>query len=98
MTIAKQGLVICEMIDRGWVQAIVTTGALMTHGLVESRGHACTSSTTRPCATKSSMSKGYNRVYDTIELEQNLDDTEMLILGEILDPVPDDDRAVQPRP
>ena len=35
MTIAKQGLVLCEMIDRGWVQAIVSTGALMTHGLVE---------------------------------------------------------------
>jgi len=33
MTIAKQGLLLCEMIDRGWVHAIVTTGALMTHGL-----------------------------------------------------------------
>ena len=26
MTIAKQGLLVCEMLDRGWVQAIVTTG------------------------------------------------------------------------
>ena len=26
MTIAKQGLVLCEMIDRGWVQAVVATG------------------------------------------------------------------------
>ena len=34
MTIAKQGMVLCEMIDRGWVQAIVATGALMTHGFV----------------------------------------------------------------
>jgi deoxyhypusine synthase len=38
MTIAKQGLVICEMIERGWVQAIVTTGALVTHGFVEGAG------------------------------------------------------------
>ena len=26
---------ITEMIERGWVQAVVSTGALMTHGLVE---------------------------------------------------------------
>ena len=38
MTIAKQGLLLCEMIDRGWVQAVVTTGALMTHGLSEGAG------------------------------------------------------------
>lgn len=35
MTVAKMGLVITEMVERGWVQAIVSTGALMTHGLVE---------------------------------------------------------------
>ena len=38
MTIAKQGMVLCEMIERGWVQAIVATGALMTHGFVEGAG------------------------------------------------------------
>ena len=38
MTIAKQGLLLCEMIDRGWVQAVVATGALMTHGFVEGAG------------------------------------------------------------
>ena len=26
MTIAKQGLVLCEMIERGWVHAVVATG------------------------------------------------------------------------
>ena len=31
MTIAKQSVVLCEMIDRGWVHAVVTTGALVTH-------------------------------------------------------------------
>src|SRR5687767_10731498 len=28
MTVAKQGLLVCEMIERGWVQAVVSTGAL----------------------------------------------------------------------
>src|SRR5208282_1257571 len=38
MTVAKQGLVIAELIDRGIVNAIVSTGALMAHGLVEATG------------------------------------------------------------
>src|SRR5213082_2153684 len=38
MTVAKQGLVISELIDRGIVNAIVSTGALMAHGLVEATG------------------------------------------------------------
>ena len=38
MTIAKQGMVLCEMIERGWIHAIVSTGALMTHGLSEAAG------------------------------------------------------------
>jgi len=78
MTIAKQGVLLCEMIDRGWVDAIVTTGALMTHGLSEGAGML-------HFKHRSSMSdedlylRGYNRVYDTIELEQNLDDVERLL-------------------
>src|SRR5579875_603860 len=35
MTVAKMGLVICDLIDAGAVQAIVSTGALMAHGLVK---------------------------------------------------------------
>ncbi|HYX70141.1 MAG TPA: deoxyhypusine synthase family protein, partial [Terriglobales bacterium] len=38
MTVAKQGLVITELVDRGIVNAIVSTGALMAHGLVEATG------------------------------------------------------------
>ena len=38
MTPAKMGLLICEMVERGFVHAIVSTGALMTHGFVESSG------------------------------------------------------------
>ena len=38
MTVAKQGLIVAELIDRGIVNAIVSTGALMAHGLVEATG------------------------------------------------------------
>ena len=37
MTIAKMGLVVCDMIDLGMVDAIVSTGALITHGFVEGK-------------------------------------------------------------
>ncbi len=87
MTIAKQGLVLCEMIDRGWVQAIVSTGALMTHGLVEGAGMLHFKH--RPGMDDEELyRKGYNRVYDTIELEQNLYDTEE-VLGRALEKVAD---------
>ena len=38
MTVAKQGLVVTDLIDAGIVKAIVSTGALMAHGLVEAAG------------------------------------------------------------
>jgi deoxyhypusine synthase len=78
MTVAKQGLLLCEMIDRGWVQAVVTTGALMTHGLSEGAGllHFQHDSSMKD---EELYEKGYNRVYDTIELEKNLDDVEKIL-------------------
>ncbi len=78
MTIAKQGLVLCEMIERGWVQAVVATGALMTHGFVEGAGmlHFKHRADMRD---EELFQKGYNRVYDTIELEKNLDDAEEML-------------------
>jgi deoxyhypusine synthase len=88
MTIAKQGLVICEMLDRGWVQAIVATGALMTHGFVEAAGMLHFKH--RPSMRDEELfAKGYNRVYDTLELEQNLDDTERIVQT-VLDGIPPD--------
>jgi deoxyhypusine synthase len=87
MTIAKQGLVIAEMIDRGWVDALVSTGALMCHGLVETQGMLHFKADPH-MPDDVLFEKGYNRVYDTIELEQNLDDTEVLMHA-VLDAVPD---------
>jgi deoxyhypusine synthase len=85
MTIAKQGLVLCEMIDRGWVQAVVATGALMTHGVVEGAGMLHFKH--RPTMKDAELfDRGYNRVYDTIELERNLDSAEGIlnaVLGKI---------------
>jgi len=88
MTIAKQGLVLCEMIERGWVQAVVATGALMTHGFVEGAGmlHFKHRASMRD---EELFEKGYNRVYDTIELEKNLDDAEAL-LDAVLSEIPPD--------
>ena len=77
MTPAQMGLVLSEMIDQGLLQAVVSTGALMTHGLVMTAGmthfkHDFSYPDDYLCQ------KGYNRIYDTIELEKNLDDLELI--------------------
>ncbi len=87
MTIAKQGLLLCEMIDRGWVDVLVTTGALMTHGLTEGAGMAHFKHRAG-MHDEELYRKGYNRVYDTIELEKNLDNAER-ILQAALEELPD---------
>jgi len=87
MTVAKQGLILCDMIEQGMLQAVVTTGALMTHGLVNSVGMLHFKHDPRLDDT-ALYNRGYNRVYDTLELEGNLDDTE-LVIREILAGVPE---------
>ncbi len=83
MTIAKMGLVITEMIDRGMVQCIISTGALVAHGLIEGAG--MTHFKSDPKRTdEDDFRDGYNRIYDTLELERNLDDCEA-ILRAVLD-------------
>ncbi len=78
MTVAKQGRVICDMIDRGLVHAIVSTGALIAHGLTESIG--LTHYRHSPALNdKALFERGYNRVYDTLEMESNLNDVEILM-------------------
>ena len=78
MTVAKQGLIIADLIDRGIVNAIVSTGALMAHGLVEATGRAHFRH--NPDFTDEQLYEaGYNRVYDTLEPEQNLDDVERVM-------------------
>ena len=82
MTVAKQGLIIAELIDRGIVNAIVSTGALMAHGLVEATGRS--HFRYNPDVPDTELyEQGYNRVYDTLEPEQNLDDVEH-VMAEVL--------------
>ena len=83
MTVAKQGLIISELIDRSIVNAIVSTGALMAHGLVEATGRA--HFRVNPEVSDEELyEQGYNRVYDTLEPEQNLDDVEE-VMSEVLE-------------
>ncbi len=84
MTVAKQGLVITDLIDHGIVNAIVSTGALMAHGLVEATGRSHFRHD--PSVSDEKLYEaGYNRVYDTLEPERNLDDVEAVVF-EVLEP------------
>jgi deoxyhypusine synthase len=71
MTIAKMGKVISKMIDTGMVHAVVSTGALMAHGLSEAMGLVHYRHDPR-MSDEDLFEKGYNRVYDTLEMEANL--------------------------
>jgi deoxyhypusine synthase len=89
MTVAKMGSIICAMIDRGLVQAVVATGALMAHGLTESMGlvHYAVEPEIDDAAL---FAKGYNRIYDTLEMEANLNDVARLVAGVLDSEQPDD--------
>ena len=80
MTVAKQGLIVADLIDRGIVNAIVSTGALMAHGLVEATGRAHFRHNPE-LSDEELYEAGYNRVYDTLEPEQNLDDVERVVFN-----------------
>jgi len=78
MTVAKQGRIICDLIDRGIVDSVVSTGALMAHGLTESIG--CAHYRYDPTKSDETLfEQGYNRIYDTLEMESNLNHVEELV-------------------
>ena len=78
MTVAKQGLIVTELIDRGIVKAVVSTGALMAHGLVEAAGRSHFKYDPKMDDLEL-YEAGYNRVYDTLEPETNLDFVETIV-------------------
>lgn len=78
MTIAKMGKIISAMIDHGMVQAVVSTGALVAHGLSESVGKTHYRHDSA-LSDEELFRRGYNRVYDTLEMEANLNYVEHLI-------------------
>lgn len=78
MTVAKMGTLICRMIERGLIDVVIATGALITHGLSESVGlvhYRQPDGVTDP----ELYAKGYNRIYDTLEMEANLNDVEIIV-------------------
>jgi deoxyhypusine synthase len=78
MTVAKQGRIICDMIDRGLVHAVIATGALIAHGLTESIG--LTHYRHNPAQNDEALFElGYNRIYDTLEMESNLNEVAQLV-------------------
>jgi deoxyhypusine synthase len=78
MTVAKMGLVLSDMIDHGMLDCVVSTGALMAHGFCADSGGVHFKH--RPDMDDQELFwKGYDRVYDTLELEKNLDDTEVIV-------------------
>ena len=78
MTVAKMGTLLCRMIDLGMIDVVISTGALITHGLTESVGLV---HYRRPegVSDPELYDKGYNRIYDTIEMEANLNDVEVVV-------------------
>lgn len=89
MTVAKQGKLVCDMIDRGIVHAVVATGALIAHGLTESMG--LTHYRHDPSKSDETLFKhGYNRIYDTLEMEANLNHVEVLVRDAITSTEPED--------
>ncbi len=94
MTVAKMGLVISDMIENGMAGAVVSTGALMAHGFVEAAGMTHFKYE-RDMDDKELYGAGYNRVYDTLELEKNLDGVE-IIFKKVLDGI-DRDKVLSSR-
>jgi deoxyhypusine synthase len=78
MTVAKQGMIITDLIDKGIVKAVVSTGTLMAHGLVEAAGRSHFRYDPR-MDDRELYEAGYNRVYDTLEPETNLDFVETIV-------------------
>ncbi len=80
LTVAKMGLIFCDLIESGIVRAIVSTGALMAHGLVEATGLSHFRYDAK-MDDRTLFEAGYNRVYDTLEPETNLDAVEEVVQG-----------------
>lgn len=89
LTVGKMGLVICDLIESGIVKVIVSTGALMAHGLVEATGRSHFRYD-HHLDDNELFWAGYNRVYDSLEPEVNLDHVEAVV-DAVLEKWPDDE-------
>ncbi|MBI4137647.1 MAG: deoxyhypusine synthase family protein [Candidatus Sungbacteria bacterium] len=90
MTVAQMSIALCDVIDRGWVQCLSTTGALMAHGLIA--GVGLKHYKYNPHQSDALLARRrINRVTDTLEPETNFDHIE-----EILDRIFDKISGVEP--
>src|ERR1700723_3956882 len=76
LPVGKMGLIFCDLIESGVIKAIVSTGALMAHGLVEATGRSHFRYDPKMDDNELFLA-GYNRVYDSLEPEVNLDAVEV---------------------
>lgn len=77
LTVAKQGLMICELIERRLVDIVVSTGALITHGLIEGIEKSHFKAPRLPDSEL--VVQGMCRVYDTIELETSFEQLSRIV-------------------
>ena len=87
MTVAKMATVIVRMIEAKMIHCVISTGALMAHGLSEAVGLTHYKANPR-VSDEELFAKGYNRVYDTLELETNLNYIDEFVRAQLdkLDP------------
>src|ERR1700721_2360652 len=67
LTVGKMGLVFCALVESGIVKAIVSTGALMAHGLVEATGLSHFRYDPSKMNDNELFLAGYNPVYVSLE-------------------------------
>jgi len=79
LTVGKMGLIFCDLIESGIVKAVISTGALMAHGLVEATGRSHFRYDDKKMDDNELFQAGYNRVYDSLEPESNLDHVEKVM-------------------
>jgi deoxyhypusine synthase len=79
LTVGKMGLIFCDLIESGIVKAVISTGALMAHGLVEATGRSHFRYDEKKMDDNELFQAGYNRVYDSLEPESNLDHVEKVM-------------------
>jgi deoxyhypusine synthase len=79
MTVAKMGTLLTKMIDEGWLDIVISTGALMAHGFIESIGLKHYKYRFGQMNDEALFKKGYNRVYDTLEPESNFNEAEAVV-------------------
>jgi deoxyhypusine synthase len=72
-------LIFCDLIESGIVKAVISTGALMAHGLVEATGRSHFRYDEKKMDDNELFQAGYNRVYDSLEPESNLDHVEKVM-------------------